>query len=58
MKMKIKHVVESFYEFDTSQAPDSIGRNASRAQAMLVKRTFIFRVRLIPSPFATERHVG
>ncbi len=56
--MKIKHVVESSYEFDTSQAPDSISRNARRAQAMLVKRTFIFRVCLIPSPFATERHMG
>jgi hypothetical protein len=49
MKMKIKHAVESSYEFDTSQAPNSIDHNASHAQALLAKMTFIYRVRLIAS---------
>ncbi|KAI0274555.1 hypothetical protein BGY98DRAFT_992531 [Russula aff. rugulosa BPL654] len=43
MKMKIKSVVESSYEFDTSRAPDSISRNASRAQALLANTTFFYR---------------
>ncbi|KAF8506732.1 hypothetical protein F5888DRAFT_1644837 [Russula emetica] len=42
MKTKIKHVVEFSYEFDTSKAPSIIGRNASRAQALLAKMTFIY----------------
>ena len=29
IKRKIMHIVETLYEFDTSQAPESIGRNAS-----------------------------
>ncbi|KAI0274559.1 hypothetical protein BGY98DRAFT_992554 [Russula aff. rugulosa BPL654] len=43
MKMKIKSVVESSYEFDTSRAPDSISRNTVRAQALLANTTFIYR---------------
>jgi hypothetical protein len=54
MKAKIKHAVESSYEFDTSQSPDSISRNFSRSQALLAKTTFIYRVRLIASPFAAN----
>ena len=49
MKTKIKHAVDSSYEFETSRAPDSIGRNASRAQALLASTTFIYRVHLIVS---------
>jgi hypothetical protein len=49
MKSKIKHAVDSLYEFDTSRAPDSISRNVSRAQALLAKTTFVYRVRLIAS---------
>jgi len=54
MKAKIKHAVESSYEFDTSQAPNSISHNLSRAQVLLAKMTFIYRVRLIISPFAAN----
>jgi len=43
MKTKIKHAVDSSYEFDTSRAPDSISRNVHRAQALLAKTTFIYR---------------
>jgi hypothetical protein len=57
MKTKVKHAVEFSYEFDTSQAPKSISRNASRAQALLAKMTFIYRVRLITSPFAAKRTI-
>ena len=39
MKTKIKSAVVSSYEFDTSRAPDSIRRNASRAQALLAETT-------------------
>jgi len=49
MKKKVKHAVDSSYEFNTSRAPDSIGRNASRALALLTKATFIYRVCLIAS---------
>ena len=56
MKTKIKHAVASSYEFDTSRAPDSIGRNASRAQALLDKATFIYRVRLIASHLQSTEH--
>ena len=52
MKMNIRHAVESSYEFDTSRAPNIISRNASHAQALLAKMTFIYQVRLIASPFA------
>ncbi len=47
MKTKTKSVVESSYEFDTSQAPGSISHNASRAQGLLAETTFIYRVYLI-----------
>jgi len=43
IKAKIKHFVQSSYEFDTSRTPDSINRNASRAQALLTKMTFVYR---------------
>ena len=49
MKTKTKSVVESSYQFDTSHASKSIGRNSSRAQALLANTTFIYRVRLIVS---------
>jgi hypothetical protein len=52
IKTKIKLAVETSYEFDTSRTPDSISRNASRAQALLAKTTFIYRVRLIASLFS------
>ncbi len=41
IKKKIKPDVDSLYEFDTSRAPDSIGRNARRARALLTKATHI-----------------
>jgi len=43
MKTKTKSAVDSSYEFDTSRAPQSIGRNASRAQELLAEATFIYR---------------
>jgi hypothetical protein len=58
MKAKIKHDVDSMYEFDTSRAADSISHNARRAQALLAKATFIYRVRLIASHLQpTEHHL-
>ena len=51
IKMKIKHAVQSSYEFDTSQAPDIISRNAIRMQALLTNMTFVYRVCLISSTF-------
>jgi hypothetical protein len=56
MKTNIKHAVYSSYEFDTSRAPDSISRNVSRAQALLAKTTFIYRVRLIASHLQPTEH--
>lgn len=49
IKLKIMQAVENLYEFDTSQAHESIGRNAHHAQALLTKMTFVYRVRLIAS---------
>jgi hypothetical protein len=46
MKTKTKSAVESSYGFDTSQAPQSISSNASRAQALLADATFIYQVYL------------
>jgi len=43
MKTKTKSPVESSYGFDTSQAPQSISHNASRAQELLAEATFIYR---------------
>jgi len=43
IRAKIMHAVESLYDFDTSQAPESIGRNSSRAQALRTKMTFVYR---------------
>ena len=54
IKMKIMHAVECLYEFDARQTPESIGHNASRAQALLTNMTFIYRVRLIVSPFVAN----
>ena len=53
IKMNIKHFVESLYGFDTSQDGDIIGRNASHAQALLTKMTFVYLVRLVASLFVT-----
>ena len=49
MKIKAKSAVESLYEFKTGQGPQRIGRNASRAQALLAETTFIYQVYLIMS---------
>ena len=54
IKLKIMQAVETLYEFNTSQAPESIGRNATRAQALLTNMTFIYRVRLIASMFSAS----
>jgi len=43
MKTKIMHAVETFYGFDTSQAPRSISHNANLAYTMLTRMTFIYR---------------
>ena len=56
MKTKIKQAVDSLYGFDTSRAANIIGRNASRAQALLTKTTFIYRVRLIASHLHSTEH--
>ena len=58
MKTKAKSVVESSYEFDTSQAQSVIhnARNASRAQALLAKTSFIYRVHLIVSHLYPTEH--
>jgi Domain of unknown function (DUF6532) len=56
MKTMIKHAVDSSYGFGTSRAPDSISRNASRAQALLAKTTFIYRVRLVASHLQPTEH--
>jgi len=60
MKTKTKTAVDFLYEFDTSQAHQSISRNASRAQALLAETTFIYQVYLIVSYlYPTEhRHMG
>jgi hypothetical protein len=60
MKMKTKSAVDSSYEFDTSQAPQSISHNASRAQELLAETTFIYRVYLIVSYLepTERRHMG
>ena len=54
IKKKIMYTVQSSYGFDTSRAPDSIGRNARRAQALLSRMTFIYRVRLIALLLAVD----
>jgi hypothetical protein len=56
IKTKIKHAVQYSYGFDTSRAPGSIGRNARRAQALLSRMTFIYRVRLMASPLQLIEH--
>ena len=56
MKTKAKSAVESLYNFDTSQAPQSISHNTRRAQALLAKTSFIYQVNLIVSHlWLTER---
>jgi lantibiotic modifying enzyme len=57
MKTNIKHDVESSYEFDTSRAADSVSHNVRRAQALLTKTTFIYRVRLVTSHLHEHRHM-
>jgi hypothetical protein len=49
MKIKIMHVVESLYGFDTGRTPVSIGHNTRLAHALLTNVTFIYRVRPITS---------
>lgn len=55
LKMKIKPVVQSSYNFDQSMAPDSIRGNATRARTLLTKVAFIYQVRFIISPFMARR---
>jgi hypothetical protein len=55
LKMKIKPVVQSLYDFDSSMAPSSISGNATRAQALLNNVAFIYRVRSIVFPFIAYR---
>ena len=58
MKTKIGHAVDFAYDFRTCRAPDSIGRNAKRAQALLTQTTFIYRVCLIASHLQpAKRHM-
>ncbi|KAI0248445.1 hypothetical protein BJV78DRAFT_1235928 [Lactifluus subvellereus] len=52
MKTNIIHEVDTFYGFDTSQTPRSIGNNTNLAYTMLTRMTFIYRVCLIASQFA------
>ena len=54
IKAKIKYDVKTLYGFDTSRAPDIIGRNAAHAQALLKEMTFIYHVRPMPAPFAAR----
>ena len=54
IKTKIEHAVDSWYEFDTSRAPDSIGDNVIRAQTLLNKMTFVYGVRPVSSPFVAN----
>ena len=56
MKIKANSAVESLYEFNTSQAPQSISRNASRAQALLAETTFIYQVYLVLSHLWPTEH--
>ena len=60
MKAKTKPAVESLYGFDTSQAAQRISCNTSRAQALLAKTSFIYRVYLILSHLqpTERRHMG
>jgi hypothetical protein len=51
LKMKIKSVVQSSYDFNPSMAPDSISGNVTRAQKLLTNMAFIYRVRCMASPF-------
>jgi len=54
IKAKIIHDIKTLYGFDTSRAPDIIGRNAASAQALLTEMTFIYHVCSIPSLFAAH----
>ena len=56
IKTEIKHAVDSLYEFDTSRAAEMIGRNATRAQALLAKTKFVYRVRLMASHLQSTEH--
>ena len=56
IKTEIKHAVDSLYEFDTSRAPEMIHRNATRAQALLAKTTFVYRVRLMAPHLQSIEH--
>jgi hypothetical protein len=54
IKVKVEHIVESVYELQTSQAPNSISRNARCAQALLTNMTFVYGVRFIASLFTAN----
>lgn len=56
IRAKIKHAVDSLYEFDSSQAPISIARNTNCAQALLNNAAFIYRVCLIASHLLSTEH--
>jgi hypothetical protein len=45
MKMKLRHAVETLYEFDPNQTARSIGYNAAHAKELLTKVAFIYRAR-------------
>ena len=56
MKTKVKYAVDFAYGFDTGRSRDSITRNVTHAQALLVDATFIYRVRLIASHMQPTEH--
>jgi hypothetical protein len=45
MKTKLKHAVQTLYEFDPNQTARSISYNVARANELLTKMAFIYRVR-------------
>jgi len=53
IKATIRHDIKTLYGFDTSLAPDIIGRNATRAQALLTEMAFIYHE---PNFGRTPRH--
>ena len=54
MKMRIMHAVETSYGFNTCQASHSINSNVKRAQALLARMTFVYKVRPIVPLFVTH----
>jgi hypothetical protein len=45
MKTKLRHAVETLYEFNPNQTPGSISYNIAHANELLTKMAFIYRVR-------------